>query len=252
MRTVKLTIEYDGTDFNGWQIQKGKNCRTVQGEIEAALKTIFKKPTPIRGSGRTDAGVHALGQVAHFKTTRSMDCEEIVRALNGNLPKDIAVLTAAEAPADFHAQYSAKSKTYRYSIYNSPVRSAVCRRDVWHYPHKLNLSAMKREAKAFIGTHDFRSFMAADSSGTSQKGGKNTKRKIFHLHIKKYGKIITFEITANGFLYKMVRNIVGTLVAVGTGQFPPGSVGPILKEKNRDCAGQTAPPQGLCLVEVKY
>ena len=246
MRNIKLTIEYTGTNLSGWQLQLDK--RTVQGEIERALKTIFKKDIRIYGSGRTDAGVHAAGQVANCKIDTAMETQDIVRALNGNLSGDITILLAEDISDKFHAQYSAKRKTYRYTISNRPTRPALNSDYLYHVTHKINLAAMKREAKAFLGKHDFRSFTATDVTTI----GKDATRTIHTLNITKKGDLIMVEITANGFLYKMVRNIVGTLLEVGTEQLPEGSVKKILKAQARTAAGNTAPAKGLTLMQVEY
>lgn len=250
MRNFKLTIEYDGTDFQGWQVQSGKN-RTVQGEIEKVLKILFKKKTRLMGSGRTDSGVHAQGQVAHFKAVTRMPTEEMVRAFNANLPDDIAVLSCEEVPLSFHAQHSVRRKTYRYTIVNRLVRPVLKRRDAVHVAHPLNLSRMRKEAKALIGKHNFRAFMASGSS-LQLAPAKETVRTIHRIDIRKQGEDMTLEIEADGFLYKMVRNIVGTLLAVGSGKLPPGSTALILKGKDRTRAPATAAAKGLCLVQVVY
>ena len=247
MRTIKLTVEYDGTEFNGWQVQPNGQ-RTVQGELEDALAKITKSKTRVIGSGRTDRHVHASGQVAHFKTKSKMSADEFVKALNANLSYDVAVLHAEEVGSDFHAQYTAKSKTYRYSILNRSIRSTQQRRVIWFYPHKLNLSLMRREAEVLVGKHDFKSFQAKDPS----KKREDTVRTVKRLDIKKKDDVIHIDIEANGFLYKMVRNIVGTLVEIGSGQLPEGSIKSILTKKDRGAAGATAPANGLCLVEVFY
>ncbi|MCA9406321.1 MAG: tRNA pseudouridine(38-40) synthase TruA [Candidatus Omnitrophica bacterium] len=247
MRNIKLTIEYDGTAFQGWQVQPG-NRRTVQGVIEKALHKIFKQKIRLIGSGRTDSGVHARGQVANFKISSDMPCDEIVRALNANIPEDVAILEAREVADDFHAQYSVKSKTYRYTILNRPARSALDRYTSLHYFHKLNVSVMKEEAKALIGKKDFKSFTASDPS----KKQDNTTRTVKSIVIKKSKDGVTVDITADGFLYKMVRNIIGTLLAVGSGQLLKGSVKLILKKKDRSFAHDTAKAHGLCLMKVEY
>ena len=253
MRTVKLTVEYDGTDFNGWQVQKKQDCRTVQGCIESALTQIFGKHLRVRGAGRTDAGVHAQGQAAHFKTSSRMPVPEILKALNGNLPRDISVTAADAVPPGFHAQYDATSKLYRYRIFNRPVRPVLERRFAWHVPHPLNLAAMKAAGEELLGRHDFRSFMASDPARPGVgAGARDTRRTMRRVTIKKEGALLTCEFEADGFLYKMVRNIVGTLVEIGSGRFEPGSLKTVLKRKDRNCAGQTAPPQGLTLVRVNY
>ena len=253
MRNIKLTLEYDGTHFNGWQIQNPKD-RTVQGEIEKALRKIFKRsrshPSRLIGSGRTDSGAHALGQVANFKIDASMPAKEMLRALNGNLPDDIVILDAKDVDEKFHAQFDAKQKTYRYVILHRPTRGAAQRNFYWHYPYKLNLGLIKKEIKDLIGQKDFRSFMASDSAEKGKK--KDTIRRIYNARITKQKDFLYIDITANGFLYKMVRNIVGTLVDVGTGHRPSGSIRTILKKKNRLYASDTAPAKGLFLLKVVY
>ena len=249
MRNIKITIEYDGTDFHGWQIQdKGK--RTVQGEIEKALFRIFKRRTKVIGSGRTDSGVHAQGQVANFRIESSMIPLQMLKALNALLPEDIAIKKAEEVVEKFHAQYSVKSKIYRYTISNHLTRSPLCRNYCFHYTYPLNLSLMRKEAKLLVGRKDFKSFQVTGSP--QEPGPKNTIRTIKKIEIKKRNDVITIAIEADGFLYKMVRSIVGTLLAVASGRLPAGSMKKILKAKNRMLAGQTAPAKGLCLVEVKY
>ena len=245
LRNIKLTIEYDGTEFNGWQAQ-AKGLRTVQGEIEKALKKIFKSEIRLYGSGRTDAGVHALGQVANFKITAPMPVAVIQKALNSNLPEDVSVTKAEEVPLNFHAQYSAKSKIYRYTILHRASRRAYGRQFCLHFPYKLDLAIMKKEAKSLIGRKDFRSFGSLDKG----HGRDNAIRHVTKIDIKKKGDIITIDIEANGFLYKMVRNIVGTLLDVGTGRLPTGSIKKILTKKNRKVASPPAPAHGLCLLKV--
>jgi len=247
MRTIKIIIEYDGTDFNGWQAQP-TGFRTVQGEIEGALQRIFKTKTTLIGSGRTDSGVHAAGQVAHFRTSSAMPAQTICAALNGNLPGDIAILNATDVENTFHAQYSAERKTYRYRILNRKTRGALNRHVCFLYPFPLNVRRMQQEAKALIGTHDFKSFKAADSD----RREKNTVRTITRLDIKKREDEIIIDIEANGFLYKMVRNIVGTLLDIGNGRLPKGSMQEILEKKDRTLASPTAAPNGLTLLNVTY
>lgn len=247
-RNIKLTLEYDGTDFHGWQVQ-AKGQRTVAGEMEKALKKIFRKNIRLIGSGRTDSGVHALGQVANFKIKSPMKTGQIKRALNANLPEDIGVWKAEEVNAGFHAQYSVRSKTYRYVILNRDARSALERHFCLLYPYPLNLSRMRAEAKAFVGRKDFRSFQGANPSRDAKA---STVRAVRRVDIKKKGNFIYIEIEADGFLYKMVRNIVGTLLEVGNGRLPKGSVKFILAQRNRAFAGDTAKAMGLTLMEVKY
>jgi len=261
-RNIKLTIEYDGTHFNGWQTQakrkeQGKQAshktqRTVQEEIEKALKTIFKQNFKLIGSGRTDSGVHALGQVANFKTRSPMPPIEMQSALNANLPVDVAITNVEEAASDFHAQYGAKSKTYRYTILNRNARCAQQRSFCLFHPYKLNVHAMREEAKSLVGRKDFKSFTASDPAKRKSGKEENTVRTVRNLTITKKGDFLTIEIAANGFLYKMVRNIVGTLLEVGSGKLPKGSIQHILSQKNRNTAGNTAKPKGLMLIEVEY
>ncbi|MBI5150420.1 MAG: tRNA pseudouridine(38-40) synthase TruA [Candidatus Omnitrophica bacterium] len=247
-RNIKLTIEYDGTDFYGWQIQ-AKHQRTVAGEIEKALKKIFHKNIRLIGSGRTDSGVHALGQVANFKVVSPLKLQQIKRALNANLPEDVAVWRVEEVGADFHAQYSVHSKTYRYTVLNRDVRSPLQRHYCLVYPYPLNVRRMKEEAKSLVGRKDFRAFQAANPSRDEKA---TTVRTVRRVDIRKKGDFLSIEIEADGFLYKMVRNIVGTLLEAGQGRLPKGSIKAILAQKDRALAGDTARPQGLTLVEVKY
>jgi tRNA pseudouridine38-40 synthase len=247
MRNIKLTIEYDGTHFKGWQLQK-PSSRTVQGELLKACAQIFGTKVVLIGSGRTDSGVHALGQVANFKTRSSMPTDEMLRALNAILPEDIAILEAKDVPADFHAQFSVKKKTYRYALLTRPIRAAQERYFCTLYPYRLNIARMRTEAKTLVGKHDFKSFQANDP----RRNKKNTIRTISKLIIRKKGDYLFIDIEANGFLYKMVRNIVGTLLEAGAGRIPPGNVKTILKAQSRTLAGKTAPAKGLCLVKVDY
>lgn len=247
MQNFKIKIEYDGTDFCGWQIQK-KGERTVQSEFKKACDHIFKSDVTIIASGRTDKGVHAEGQVLHFLVETRMSPDEIQKALNSCLPKDIAVLDVKKAPKDFHAQYDAKEKTYRYIILNSHHRSAFLRNHVYFYHYPLNLTKMRKAAKVLIGRHDFKSFQAHDPLRVD----KDTIRIIRKLVIKKDGDFVMIDITANGFLYKMVRNIVGSLVSIGSGIIPVESMHKILRGKDRSKAAATAPSHGLCLLSVKY
>ncbi len=249
MRNIKITIEYHGRHFAGWQLQPGE--RTVQGEIEKALKKIFKTEIRIVGSGRTDTGVHAIGQVANFKTISKMETEEIVRALNGNLPDDIVILQAVNVPLKFHAQFSAKRKTYRYTVLYRRARTVLQKDYCHHIPHKLNLPLIRQEAKGLLGKKDFHSFMATDTK-YDENGKKDTVRTVYKFSILKKGDFLIFEITANGFLYKMVRNMVGTLLDIGSNAGTQSRIKDILRQKSRLAAGVTAPAKGLVLVEVIY
>ena len=248
LRNIKLTIEYDGTDFYGWQVQV-KSQRTVQAEIEKALKIIFKKHVTLFGSGRTDSGVHALGQVANFHAATRLPIATIQTALNANLPKDIAVVGIEDVGSRFHARFSVKSKTYRYTILNRPARCAIERRFCLFYPYPLNLRLMRAEAKALAGRHDFKSFQAANPSRDKKA---TTVRTVRGVEIRKKDDFIYIDIEADGFLYKMVRNIVGTLLGIGRGKLSKGSIRQILKRKDRTIAPAPAKAQGLTLLKVEY
>ena len=245
MRNIRITIEYDGTQYHGWQIQP--NAITIQEIIEDRLKTIIQENVNVIASGRTDAGVHAIGQVAHFHTSSSLDLSNIQRGLNSLLPDDIVIKEIHEAEKDFHARYSATSKTYRYIIFNEKFPSALYRNFSWFIPFTLDISEMNKASLRLLGTHDFSSFRAAGCNS------HNPVREISHVSLKKDTKgFIIFEIEANGFLKQMVRNIVGTLVDVGKKKIGVDEFEEIFHSKDRRKAGVTAPPQGLFLVKVKY
>ncbi len=269
MRNIKLIIEYDGTDFCGWQIQKVKSkkekgkSRTVQGELEKALSKILnKKINPalpsstkdklrkggvkVIGSGRTDSGVHAEGQVANFRTSSLLPLKNIQKGVNSLLPDTISVIKIEEAPLDFHARFDAKNKTYRYAIFNAEINRPLIKDYFCRLPYKLNLLLMKKEIKCLKGKHNFKSFQASD------KKERSSIRTINKINLSKNGNFIYLDITADGFLYNMVRNIAGTLIEIGRGKFPPGSMKKILLAKNRQLAGPTAPAKGLTLIGVKY
>ena len=246
MRNIKLTIQYDGTDFNGWQVQPKK--RTVQGEIESALKKIFKQKIRLIGSGRTDTGVHATGQVANFPVESKLTVSKIQSAINNNTDEDIVISSCEEVTEDFHSQYSTKTKTYCYWIQNSNTPNPLIRNNCLLFPYKLSLAKMRRSAKDLIGTQDFKSFQGNNRSNKDQ----NTVRTIKKISIKKDGEFLTIEVTGTGFLYKMVRNIVGTLLSIGSGQLEEGSIKKILKARNRQLAPKTAPAHGLILTKVIY
>jgi tRNA pseudouridine38-40 synthase len=250
-RNIKLVIEYDGTHFHGWQVQN-HNSRTVQGVIEKALEQIFQKKIRLIGSGRTDSGVHALGQVANFKTTTTMPAQAMVKALNAHLPEDVVILSAQDVADNFHAQFSAKRKTYRYRIF---MRETPCAQDrffCYQFPYKLNISHIRKAAQDLCGKKDFRAFMATDIAQRDKQRQRDTVRHITRLEIKKRGDYLFIIIEANGFLYKMVRNMVGTLLEIGTGRLSLDSIKHILKTKDRRLAGRTVPAHGLCLMEVVY
>ena len=244
MRNIKLTIEYDGKDFNGWQKQPNK--LNIQGEIERAIYNITKEEVDLIGSGRTDAGVHALGQVANFKTNSEISIEKLPLAINSQLKNSIVIKEAEEVDERFHSRYNAKHKTYRYIINNSKCGTAIYRNLEYSYPFKLDVEKMKQASKYFEGEHDFKAFK---SSGTSSK---NSVRTIYKAIVKQEGEKIIIELTGNGFLYNMVRIISGTLLDVGLGKIQPEEIPEMIESKDRQRAGKTHPAHGLYLVEVKY
>ena len=245
MRNIKLTIEYDGKEFNGWQKQPNK--LNIQGNIERAIETITGEQVDLNASGRTDAGVHAIAQVANFKTNSTLPIEKWPLALNANLKKSIRIKDAKEVDLRFHSRLTCKKKTYRYVINNSKYGTAIYRNLETHIPYKLDVNKMQNAAKYFEGEHDFKAFKA---SGTSSK---SSVRTIYSAKVIDAGnEKIYIELTGNGFLYNMVRIISGTLVDVGCGKIKPEEIKNIIESKNRNLAGKTLPPQGLYLVNVEY
>ncbi len=247
MRNIRLTIEYDGKDFNGWQKQPNK--LNIQGEIERAIELITgEENIDLIASGRTDAGVHALGQVANFKTNNeSIPIEKFAVALNTKLKRSIRIKKAEEVDERFHSRYTCKRKTYRYIINNNECESAIYRNFEYHMPIKLNIEAMQKAVTYFEGEYDFKAFKA---SGTSSK---SSVRKIYLAEVKKADENrIYIELTGNGFLYNMVRIIAGTLVDVGMGKTKPEEIPEIIKQGDRKLAGKTLPPSGLFLMKVEY
>ncbi len=243
MRIV-LQIEYDGTNYCGWQVQS--NGISVQQKLEEALFAALGKRTALHGSGRTDAGVHALCQVAHFDAQTNIPADKFPFVLNVLLPPDIRVRESFEAEGDFHARFSAKGKHYRYVIHNFPKKSALNRLYCMHVPVLLDLEKMQEAAKHIEGEHDFSAFCAAN---TDIKG---TVRTVYSVEVEKQGEYIHIDVCGSGFLYNMVRIIAGTLIAVGKGKMQPEQVKRIIDSKDRNIAGATAQPQGLFLVEVYY
>lgn len=244
MRNIKLLLQYDGTDFSGWQYQPGR--RTVQGTLEGALRKILKEDVKVIGAGRTDAGVHAMGQVANFKTHCQIPVPNLKRALNSVLPPDIRILEVEEVPTDFHARYSAKAKVYQYRILQRPDPDVFLRRYVWHVPFELRRDFLCASIELLRGEHDFSSFRSTGSST------KTSVRIVYEAEVRFKDGLYTFYFRANGFLRHMVRNIVGTLVEMSLKDKTVEDFHSILKQKDRTQAGPKAPPQGLFLVNVIY
>ena len=244
MRNIKLIIGYDGTDFHGWQRQH--DARTVQGALEDALEQLTGARTAATASGRTDAGVHALGQVVHFLTTSPHSTETFVRALNAILPPDVRVLDAADVPQAFHATLDARRKRYRYVIDNGRAADPFRLRYAWHVGRPLDAGRMAAGAKHLIGRHDFHSFE------TNWPNRMSSVRTVFDVSVTRADDQVTIEVEADGFLYNMVRAIAGTLVLVGSGAREPEWVGTALDARDRSAAGPTAPPRGLFLLWVRY
>lgn len=240
---IRLEVEYDGTRYVGWQRQK--NGRSIQQMLEEAASRVTSAPVTVHGSGRTDAGVHATGQTAHFDTESALEPERFASAMNFYLPDDIRVISSQAASADFHARFSALGKTYVYTFRNHPQRSAIHRGLSAHLPGKIDLEAMRQGAEYLIGEHDFASFCAGAE-------GKDTVRNIEQIGIERHGPYIQLEITGNGFLQHMVRIIAGTLAEVGSGIRAPEDIRRILEAKDRKAAGPTAPAKGLLLKKVYY
>ena len=244
MRNIKLIIEYNGRNFNGWQKQPNK--LNIQGELEKVIGEITGEEIDLIASGRTDAGVHSFGQTANFKTNSKLDIEKFPIAINSKIKKSIVVKSAEEVDERFHSRFSVKSKKYRYVINNSKYGTAIYREFEFMIPQKLNVEDMKKAAKYFEGEHDFKGFKA---SGTSSK---SSVRTIYKAEVIEDGERINIELTGNGFLYNMVRIIAGTLVDVGLGKIDPDKIPEIIESKDRKNAGKTLPPHGLYLVEVTY
>ena len=245
MRNIKLTIEYDGKEYHGWQKQNDR--LNIQGTIEKAIEDITGEKVDLTASGRTDRGVHALGQVANFKTNSNIPIDKFPIALNSNLKKSIRILKAEEVDERFHSRLTCKRKTYRYIINNSEYGTAIYRNLETHIPMRLNIEKMQEAVKYFQGEHDFKSFKA---SGTSSKSSVRTiyDAKVYEMPNER----IAIELTGNGFLYNMVRIIAGTLVEVGMEKIEPKEIINIIKVEDREKAGKTLPPQGLYLVSVEY
>jgi tRNA pseudouridine38-40 synthase len=244
MPQFKLILEYEGTAYHGWQVQPG--LLTIQGLLQETLARIVGTSVPVTGAGRTDAGVHALGQVASFWADTRLDPATLRRALNARLPRDIVVRHAEEASPEFDARRSARSKTYRYSILCRDHPSALLGRHSLYVPHPLEFAAMARSAELVVGTHDFSAFRARTC------GAATPVRTVLQASWRQEGDLWHFEITANAFLQHMVRILVGTFLEVGRGKHRPSHVADVLASRDRRQAGKTAPPHGLCLVEAHY
>jgi tRNA pseudouridine38-40 synthase len=251
MRYFKLTIAYDGTDFHGWQIQKDKP--TVQGEIVDVLRRITQEQIHLHGSGRTDAGVHALGQVGSFKTLSTLSAGEFQRALNAILPPTIRIMGAEETGPDFNARWSARAKTYRYRIYRGKVVPPADWRYVLHYPFPLDENKMREAATKFVGMHDFASFAASTGSEDDDKE-RSTEREVYSTELARSAdnEELIFTVRGRSFLRYMVRKMVGTLLDVGRGRLQPDDIEKLFALRDRSKSGPTVPSQGLCMVKVEH
>jgi tRNA pseudouridine38-40 synthase len=258
MRNLKLVLSYDGSEFSGWQVQP--DAATIQGTLASAVGRITGEKVLPQGSGRTDAGVHALAQVATFATESSVPTGNFVKALNDILPPAIRILEVAEAPPEFHARHSAQAKTYRYRIFRGPICPPFLARYVWHFPYPLDEDAMAKAARQVEGEHDFTSFAAVDperdregevASKVTSKLTSNV-RKIFSSTCERQRDELVYTVRGSGFLHHMVRNLVGTFILVGKGTLQVEDMRRILEAKSRSAAGATAPGSGLCLVSVEY
>lgn len=262
MRNLKLTLAYDGAEFSGWQVQP--DAVTIQGTLAHAIGRVTGENVLPQGSGRTDAGVHALAQVATFTTEAPIPAENLVKALNDILPTSIRVLEVTDAPPEFHARKAAQAKTYRYRMHRGAICPPFLARYVWHYPYPLDEDAMRRAAALVVGEHDFTSFAAVDpeTNSLNREGHEVSRRqtsiesssvrRISCSSWEREGEEMVYAVRGSGFLHHMVRNLVGTFVLVGKGTLMPDDVTRILEARNRSAAGATAPASGLYLVSVEY
>jgi tRNA pseudouridine38-40 synthase len=250
MRNLRLILAYDGSEFSGWQVQP--DAATIQGTLASAIGRVTGEKVLPQGSGRTDAGVHALAQVATFCTESSVPATNFVKALNDMLPPSIRVLEVSEVVAEFHARKSAKGKTYRYRMHRAPICSPFIARYVWHFPYPLDESAMEKAAATVIGEHDFTSFAAVDPERGREECEVSNVRTIMSSTWARDGDEFIYTVRGSGFLHHMVRNLVGTFVLVGKGTLRVEDMRRILEARDRSAAGPTAPASGLCLVAVKY
>jgi tRNA pseudouridine38-40 synthase len=245
MKNFKLTLSYDGTRYRGWQRQ-GNTDNTIQGKVEGLLSKLFDTPIEISGAGRTDAGVHAQGQVANFHVDTTMTADELCRRLRHMLPGDIGLMAVEEVPPRFHSRLSAVEKTYCYRIWNSDTPNVFLARYTHQVPGPLDVDAMEQAAQQFVGTHDFLGFCS------NKHFKKSSVRTIHSFRVERVGDEVRLTVTGDGFLYNMVRIMAGTLLEVGQGRRDGADIPAMLAEKNRLAAGETAPAKGLCLVEVRY
>ncbi|MFC1634939.1 tRNA pseudouridine(38-40) synthase TruA [Planctomycetota bacterium] len=244
VRTIKLTVQYDGSRYHGWQIQPGE--KTIQGELVEAVSSLVGTRTHVHGASRTDAGVNALGQVALFEVDSPIPTENFPDAINDRLPRDIVVTAAEVAPRKFDLMGGAKNKLYRYTIFTGKYRPVLRLNQCWHIPRPLDVTAMNQAAQRLVGTKDFKSFAAAKDKRDQ------TVRTIFRCEVTAEDEWIHMDVEGNAFLYNMVRNIVGTLVDVGVSRWEPEKIDEILEARDRTAAGRLAPPQGLCLMWLRY
>jgi tRNA pseudouridine38-40 synthase len=256
-RNIKLVLSYDGAPYNGWQIQPDRP--TIQGALAEAIFRMTQEKVLPQGSGRTDAGVHALGQVASFQTTSSIPSSNLRKGLNSLLPDSIRILSVEDAPAEFHARHCAKAKTYRYRFYRGEICPPFLAKYVYHHPYPLDEETMKEAAKIVIGEHDFTSFAAVDpdkaameATDDPEEAGPRNIRTIYSSEWERKGEELMYTVRGNGFLHHMVRNLVGTFLTVGKDSMPGEKFLRILEARNRSAAGATAPACGLYLVNVEY
>ena len=250
MRNLKMIVSYDGAEFSGWQVQP--NAITVQGTVASVIGRITGEKVLPQGSGRTDAGVHALAQVMTFVTQSSVPTGNFLKAMNDILPASVRVLEVTEAPPDFHARHSARAKTYRYRIYREAICPPFLARYVWHYPYPLAEETMAKAAALVVGGHDFTSFAAVDPERGRDDSAASNVRTIFSSSWEHLGEELIYTVRGSGFLHHMVRNLVGTFILVGKGTLQVEDVMRILEARNRSAAGATAPANGLYLVGVEY